>query len=139
MDKENELIFYKDEDGGVSVNTCFADEDVWLTQAQQAEIYQTSQENISMHISNIYADGELEKEGTYKKNLLVRQEGKRHVRRSMDHYNLDMIITLGYKVPSPTVNGQKMVYQHFSARCGMPVEYSRLARSGCQGTTCKGV
>lgn len=100
MDKENKLILYKDEEGKVSVNTRFADEDVWLTQDQLAEIYQTTQENISMHISNIYADGELEKEGTYKKFLLVRQEGKRQVRRNMDHYNLDMIIALGYKVQS---------------------------------------
>ena len=62
MDKENKLILYKDEEGKVSVNTRFADEDVWLTQDQLAEIYQTTQENISMHISKIYTDGELEKE-----------------------------------------------------------------------------
>ena len=98
--KENKLILYKDEEGRVSVNTRFADEDVWLTQNQLAEIYQTTQENISMHISNIYADGELEKEGTYKKFLLVQQEGKRQVHRNIDHYNLDMIIALGYKVQS---------------------------------------
>ena len=97
---ENKLILYKDEEGKVSVNTRFADEDVWLTQDQLAEIYQTTQENISMHISNIYADGELDKEGTYKKFLLVRQEGRRQVRRNLDHYNLDMIIALGYKVQS---------------------------------------
>jgi len=101
MDKENKLILYKDEEGRVSVNTRFADEDVWLTQEQLAEIYQTTQENISMHISNIYADGELEKEGTYKKFLLVRQEGKRQVHRNMDHYNLDVIIALGNRVQSP--------------------------------------
>ena len=99
-EKENKIILYKDEEGKVSVNTRFADEDVWLTQDQLAEIYQTTQENISMHISNIYADGELEKEGTYKKFLLVRQEGKRQVRRNIDHYNLDVIIALGYKVQS---------------------------------------
>ena len=99
-EKENKLILYKDEEGKVSVNTRFADEDVWLTQDQLAEIYQTTQENISMHISNIYADGELDKEGTYKKFLLVRQEGKRQVRRNIDHYNLDVIIALGYKVQS---------------------------------------
>ena len=99
--KENKLILYKDEEGKLSVNTLFADEDVWLTQAQLAEIYQTTQENISMHISNIYADDELDKEGTYKKFLLVRQEGKRQVNRHIDHYNLDMIIALGYRVQSP--------------------------------------
>lgn len=99
--KENKLILYKDDEGKLSVNTLFADEDVWLTQAQLVEIYQTTQENISMHISNIYADGELDKDGTYKKFLLVRQEGKRQVRRNIDHYNLDVIIALGYKVQSP--------------------------------------
>ena len=95
-ERENRLILYKDEEGKLSVNTLFADEDVWLTQDQLAEIYQTTQENISMHISNIYADDELDREGTYKKFLLVRQEGKRKVNRHIDHYNLDMIIALGY-------------------------------------------
>ena len=77
MDKENKLILYKDEEGRVSVNTRFADEDVWLTQEQLATIYQTTQENVSMHITNIYTDNELDNDGTYKKYLLVRQEGKR--------------------------------------------------------------
>ena len=97
MDKENKLILYKDENGRVSVNTRFADEDVWLTQEQLATIYQTTQENVSMHITNIYTDNELEKEGTYKKFLLVCQEGKRHVRRNMLHYNLDMINTANWR------------------------------------------
>jgi len=101
MDKENKLILYNDDEGRVSVNTRFADEDVWLTQEQLATIYQTTQENVSMHISNIYEDKELEKEGTYKKFLLVRQEGKRQVKRNIDHYNLDVIIALGYRVQSP--------------------------------------
>ena len=101
MDKENKLILYKDKEGKVSVNTRFADEDVWLTQEQLATIYQTTQENVSMHITNIYTDNELDKEGTYKKFLLVRQEGKRQVRRNIDHYNLDVIIALGYRVQSP--------------------------------------
>ena len=59
MDKENKLILYKDDEGRVSVNTRFADEDVWLTQEQLATIYQTTQENVSMHISNIYSDKEI--------------------------------------------------------------------------------
>lgn len=60
MDKENKLILYKDEEGRVSVNTRFADEDVWLTQAQLVEIYQSSKSNISEHLTNIFADKELE-------------------------------------------------------------------------------
>ena len=99
--KENKLILYKDEEGKVSVNTRFADEDVWLTQAQLAEIYNTTQQNISLHQKGIYADGELEEEATHKKYLLVRQEGNRQVKREIDHYNLDMIIALGYRVQSP--------------------------------------
>ena len=61
MDKENKLILYKDEEGRVSLNTRFADEDVWLTQAQLAEIYDTTQQNISLHLQGIYGDKELEK------------------------------------------------------------------------------
>ena len=62
MNKENKLILYKDEDGRVSVNTRFADEDVWLTQAQLVEIYQSSKSNISEHLTNIFADKELDKD-----------------------------------------------------------------------------
>ena len=84
MDKENKLILYKDEEGKVNVNVRFADEDVWLTQAQLAEIYNTTQQNISLHQKGIYADGELDEEATHKKYLLVRQEGKRQVQREID-------------------------------------------------------
>ena len=101
MTQENKLILYKDEEGKVSVNVRFAEEDVWLTQAQLAEIYNTTQQNISLHQKGIYADGELDEEATHKKYLLVRQEGNRQVKREIDHYNLDMIIALGYRVQSP--------------------------------------
>ena len=100
-EKENKLILYKDDEGKVNVNVRFADEDVWLTQAQLAEIYNTTQQNISLHQKGIYADGELEEEATHKKYLLVRKEGNRQVKREIDHYNLDMIIALGYRVQSP--------------------------------------
>ena len=101
MDKENKLILYKDDEGKVSVNTRFADEDVWLTRENLAEIYTTTPQNISLHVGNIYQDGELTEEATRKKFFLVRQEGKRKVQREIDHYNLDMIIALGYRVQSP--------------------------------------
>ena len=97
MMEENIIILYKDKEGKVNVNVRFADEDVWLTQAQLAEIYQTTQQNISLHQKGIYADGELDEEATHKKYLLVRQEGKRQVKREIGHYNLDMIIALGYR------------------------------------------
>ena len=100
MDKQNHLVIYQDDNGLVKVNVRFADEDVWLTQGQLAEIYDTTQQNIALHIKNIYADNELSDEATHKKYLLVRQEGNRNVQRNIDHYSLDMIIALGYRVQS---------------------------------------
>ena len=97
---DNYLIIYQDDNGLVKVNVRFADEDVWLTQGQLAEIYDTTQQNIALHIKNIYADKELADEATHKKYLLVRQEGNRNVQRNIDHYNLDMIIAIGYRVQS---------------------------------------
>ena len=67
MDKENKLILYKDDEGKISVNTRFADEDVWLTQAQLVEIYQSSKSNISEHLSNIFADKELDQDAVVRK------------------------------------------------------------------------
>lgn len=98
--KENNIIIYQDEDGITKVTVRFADEDIWLNQNQIAEIYKTTQENISMHIKNIYKDQELNNDSTNKKFLLVQNEGNRQVKRNIDHYNLDMIIALGYRVQS---------------------------------------
>jgi len=96
----NSIILYQDENGVTRVNVRFSDEDLWLTELQLAEIYDTTQQNIDQHIKNIYSDGELQQEPTYKKFLLVRTEGKRQVERNIDHYNLDMIIAIGYRVQS---------------------------------------
>ncbi|WP_279109337.1 virulence RhuM family protein [Butyricimonas virosa] len=98
--EENKIILYQDDNEITRVFVRFADEDLWLTQKQLAEIYDTTQENISLHVSNVYADGELDEDRTYKKFLLVQTEGKRQVRRNIDHYNLDMIIALGYRIQS---------------------------------------
>ena len=98
--EDNKIIIYQDDNEITRVSVRFADEDLWLTQNQLAEIYDTTQENISMHIANIYRDGELESDRTYKKFLLVRTEGSRQVKRNIDHYNLDMVIALGYRVQS---------------------------------------
>ena len=100
MDTQNQIILYQDDNDITRVSVRFADEDLWLTQNQLAEIYCTTQENISMHIRNIYADNELDANRTYKDFLLVRQEGNRQVQRNIAHYNLDMIIALGYRVQS---------------------------------------
>lgn len=90
MEKENKIILYQDDDEITRVSVRFADEDLWLTQNQLAEIYCTTQQNISQHIDNIYRDGELNTEATHKKFLLVRQEGNRQVKRGIDHYNLEL-------------------------------------------------
>lgn len=97
---ENNIILYTDENGKTDISVRFADEDVWVTQKQLAEIYQTTQQNISLHIENIYNDGELPKEGTHKYFLLVQQEGSRQVKREIEHYNLDVIIAIGYRIQS---------------------------------------
>jgi hypothetical protein len=96
----NSIILYQDENGITQVSVRFSDEDLWLTQTQIAEIYDTTQPNISMHIDGIFNDGELPAEATHKKFLLVQTEGKRQVKREINHYNLDMIIAIGYRVQS---------------------------------------
>ena len=100
MDNQNQIILYQDDNDITRVSVRFADEDLWLTQNQLAEIYCTTQQNISLHIDNIYKDGELAPMATHKDFLLVRQEGNRQVQRNIAHYNLDMIIALGYRVQS---------------------------------------
>ena len=96
----NNIMLYQDENGITKVTVLFSDEDLWLTQNQIAEIYDTTQQNISQHIDGIFRDGELDKAATNKHFLLVRTEGKRQVQRNIDHYNLDIIIAVGYRVQS---------------------------------------
>ena len=86
----NSIILYQDENGITKVSVRFSDEDLWLTELQIAEIYDTSRQNINQHIANIYKDGELAENSTCKKFLRVQTEGKRQVERNIDHYNLDM-------------------------------------------------
>lgn len=81
--KENSIILYQDENELTRISVRFSYEDVWLTQAQLAEIYDTTQQNIDQHIRTIYKDKELVQEATYKKYLLVRREGTRDVEREM--------------------------------------------------------
>ena len=100
MNEENKIILYQDDNEITRVSVRFADEDLWLTQNQLAEIYCTTKQNISQHIDNIINDGELDANRTVKDFLTVRQEGTRQVQRNIAHYNLDMIIALGYRVQS---------------------------------------
>ena len=100
MVEENKIILYQDDNEITRVSVRFAEEDLWLTQNQLAEIYCTTRENITMHVNNIYNDCELIADATSKNFLLVRQEGNRQVKRNIAHYNLDMIIALGYRIQS---------------------------------------
>lgn len=132
-EQTNRLILYTDENGRVRVNVRFADEDVWLTQDQLAEIYATTQQNISQHIAAIYSDMELEEIPTHKKFLSVRQEGTRNVRRNIDHYNLDMIIALGYRVQSQVaVRFRRWATQrlHEYIQKGFTMDDERLKQGG---------
>lgn len=100
MDKDNTFLIYQDENEITRISVRFAEEDLWITQNQLAEIYDTTQQNISQHIDSIYRDRELDKDTTNKKFLLVQTEGRRQVKRNIDHYNLDIVIAVGYRVQS---------------------------------------
>jgi len=96
----NDVMIYEDKDGVTKVNVRFIDEDVWISKYQIADLYKTTRQNIEQHVQNIYKDKELDKDSTCKNFLQVQKEGKREVKRNIDHYNLDMIIALGYRVQS---------------------------------------
>ncbi len=97
----SELILYTSEDGTTRVDLRVDGQTIWLTQAEIAELFQTTKPNISLHTKNIFADGELLPEATVKKSLTVQNEGKRSVKRTILLYNLDLILAIGYRVRSP--------------------------------------
>ena len=96
----NQIIIYQGENGETHIEVKFTGDTVWLSQQQMAELYQTTRPNIVQHIRNIYEDGELAEKATCKNFLQVRQEGTRQVSREIPFYNLDMIISLGYRIRS---------------------------------------
>ena len=95
----NEIILYQPDDT-LALDVRVEDESVWLTQAQMAELFLATKQNISLHIRNIYKEGELDEMATVKDYLIVQKEGKRNVRRNISYYNLDVIISVGYRVKS---------------------------------------
>jgi len=95
-----QFLVYEAEDGRIKIDVRLAEETVWLTQQLMAELFQTTQQNVSQHILNIYEERELVPEATHKKFLSVRREENRDVQRHLDFYNLDMIISVGYRVKS---------------------------------------
>ena len=98
--RKQAFLIYQDDNGIARVNVRFEGEDVWLTQEQMMDLFDASRQDVSYHINQIYADGEQDPARTLKKFLIVRQEGNRSVRRNMLHYNLDMIIGVGFRVKS---------------------------------------
>ena len=98
--KRGEILLYSDESGKEFVNVVFKDETFWLTQKGMAELFDCSADNISLHLKNIYTEGELEQSATTEKFSVVRKEGAREVNRTLEHYNLDAIIAVGYRVNS---------------------------------------
>ncbi|MBR1709766.1 MAG: virulence RhuM family protein [Clostridia bacterium] len=97
---QGEIIIYQTDNGNTKIDVRFVDDTVWLTQQQMAELFQTSRSNVVEHIQHIYEEGELEESSTCRKFRQVRMEGNRQVARELPYYNLDMIISLGYRVKS---------------------------------------
>ena len=97
---DNKIVIYQTEDGKTQLDVKLENETVWLTQAQMTELFQTTKQNISLHINNIFKEGELDSKATVKEYLTVQHEGKRTVRRKVKYYDLDVIISVGYRVKS---------------------------------------
>ncbi|WP_447042891.1 RhuM family protein [Vreelandella sp. H-I2] len=97
---DQQIQIFTSEDGQAHLEVTLEQETVWLSQAQMAELFGKDVRTVNEHIGNVYAEAELEKEGTIRKFRIVRQEGKRQVQREIDHYNLDAIISVGYRVKS---------------------------------------
>jgi len=100
MEEKNNIVIYQLEDGKTKIDVKLEDETVWLSQQQMAELFSTSRTNIIEHINNIYAEEELDKNSTCQNFRQVRIEGNRTVNREIPYYNLDMIISLGYRIKS---------------------------------------
>ncbi|GLZ08731.1 2-hydroxyacid dehydrogenase [Actinomadura sp. NBRC 104412] len=101
MSDPGELILYQTEDGRSQIQLRAVDGTVWLTQAEMAELFDTTPQNVGQHVRNVYEDAELRPEATRKNFFLVREEGTRLVRREVTAYNLDVILAVGYRVRSP--------------------------------------
>jgi hypothetical protein len=100
MQQKGEIIIYQSEEGQPKIAVRLENENVWLTQAQLVELYQSSKSNVSEHIKHIFEEGELKEISTVRNFRTVQIEGKRSVERDVTFYNLDMIISLGYRIKS---------------------------------------
>ena len=100
MEDKNKMLIYQSDDGNIKVDVLFTDETVWLTQKRMAELFQTTPQNITLHLKNIFEEDELQEDTTCKDFLQVQQEGNRMVERKQKFYNLDAIISVGYRIKS---------------------------------------
>ena len=105
MHSNNQIVIYQSEDGQTQVDVRLENETVWLTQAQMVELFQTTKQNVSLHVGNVFKEGELEEKSTVKEYLTVQKEGERKVSRKVKYYNLDVIISVGYRVKSKRGTG----------------------------------
>ncbi len=96
----NNIIIYQSDDGETKIDVKLENETIWLSQQQMAVLYKTTKQNISLHIKNIFDENELDENSTVKEFLTVQNEGSRNVERNVKYYNLDMIISLGYRIKS---------------------------------------
>ena len=103
MNENNNIVIYQLDDGKTKIDVKLEDEIVWLSQQQMADLYDTTKQNISSHIKNIFEEEELEMNSTVKEFFTVQKEGNRKVERKVKYYNLDMIISLGYRIKSKVV------------------------------------
>ena len=100
IENTGKILIYQNEKGDTKIDVYFEDETIWMTQKSMTQLYQVAKSSISEHIRNIYQDGELEEAATVRKFRTVQTEGNREVTRERDHYNLDMILAVGYRVRS---------------------------------------
>ncbi len=100
MDNRGEIIMYQTPDGETLIDVKLEDQSVWLTQSQMMKLFLQTKQNISLHINNIFKEKELESGSTVKKSLTVQNEGNREIKRKIEYYSLDVIISVGYRVKS---------------------------------------
>jgi len=132
MSEEDKLIVYQTDDGAIALKADAEQETVWATQKQLAEVFGVDVRTINEHIKNIYKTDELDEVSTIRKFRIVRQEGKREVARNIDHYNLDMMISVGYRVNSKTATrfrkwATKTIKQHITQ--GYTINPRRIAQN----------
>ncbi|URQ97663.1 virulence RhuM family protein [Pseudoalteromonas sp. SCSIO 43095] len=131
----NQVEVFQNEDGSLQLAVQVQQESIWLSQSQLAELFKTSTDNISLHLKNIYQSGELDENATIEDYSVVRQEGKRQVKRKLKHYNLDAIISVDYRVNSTQATrfrqwATKTLKQHLLK--GYTLNQERLAQNATE-------